>query len=101
MSGRRTGATWDTGILTMRPQTRTALIALGSVGLVGLVGAFAPAAALPAQNRGAPDSTRAAARRDYAAPLGAPYTAEDVTVPTPMGHTLAGTLTLPRGASRA
>ena len=39
-------------------------------------------------------------RRDYAAPAGAPYTAEDVTVRTPGGHTLAGTLTLPRGASR-
>ena len=38
-------------------------------------------------------------RRDYSAPLGAPYTAENVTVPTPMGHTLAGTLTLPHGAS--
>jgi hypothetical protein len=34
---------------------------------------------------------------DYSAPAGAPYTAEPVTVPTPMGHTLAGTLTLPRG----
>jgi dipeptidyl aminopeptidase/acylaminoacyl peptidase len=37
---------------------------------------------------------------DYSAPPGAPYTAQNVTVPTPMGHTLAGTLTLPRGASR-
>jgi uncharacterized protein len=36
-------------------------------------------------------------RPDYSAPPGAPYTAQDVTVPTPMGHTLAGTLTLPRG----
>ena len=36
---------------------------------------------------------------DYSAPAGAPYRAIDVTVPTPMGHTLAGTLTLPRGAS--
>ncbi|MEO8450262.1 MAG: alpha/beta fold hydrolase [Gemmatimonadota bacterium] len=35
---------------------------------------------------------------DYSPPAGAPYTAEDVTVPTPMGHTLAGTLTLPKGA---
>jgi len=35
---------------------------------------------------------------DYSAPAGAPYAAEEVTVPTPMGHTLAGTLTLPRGA---
>jgi uncharacterized protein len=37
--------------------------------------------------------------RDYSAPADAPYTAENVTVPTPAGHTLAGTLTLPRGAS--
>lgn len=36
---------------------------------------------------------------DYSAPAGAPYTAEDVTVRTPAGHSLAGTLTLPRGAS--
>ena len=35
---------------------------------------------------------------DYSAPANAPYTAINVTVPTPMGHTLAGTLTLPRGA---
>lgn len=34
---------------------------------------------------------------DYSAPVGAPYAAEDVTVPTAMGHSLAGTLTLPRG----
>lgn len=38
---------------------------------------------------GAPDSS---------APPGAPYTATDVTVRTPAGHTLAGTLTLPRDA---
>ncbi len=35
---------------------------------------------------------------DYSAPPGAPYSARDVTVPTPMGHTLAGTLTVPAGA---
>lgn len=40
------------------------------------------------------------AKPDYSAPADAPYTAEDVVVPTPMGHTLAGTLTLPQGASR-
>jgi alpha-beta hydrolase superfamily lysophospholipase len=38
---------------------------------------------------------------DYSAPADAPYTAEDVSVPMPMGHTLAGTLTLPKGASRS
>ena len=38
--------------------------------------------------------------RDYSAPAGAPYRAENVTVTTPMGHTLAGTLTIPNGASK-
>lgn len=33
---------------------------------------------------------------DYSAPAGAPYVAETVTVPTPAGFTLGGTLTLPR-----
>jgi dipeptidyl aminopeptidase/acylaminoacyl peptidase len=37
---------------------------------------------------------------DYSAPADAPYTAEDVFVPTTMGHTLAGTLTLPKGAKK-
>ena len=36
---------------------------------------------------------------DYSAPAEAPYTAVDVTVPTSMGHTLAGTLTIPAGAT--
>jgi uncharacterized protein len=38
---------------------------------------------------------------DYSAPVDAPYIAEDVLVKTPAGHTLAGTLTLPKTASRA
>ena len=37
---------------------------------------------------------------DYSAPADAPYTAEEVEVRTPMGHTLVGTLTLPKGASK-
>ncbi len=37
---------------------------------------------------------------DYSAPAAAPYSAEEVVVKTPPGHTLAGTLTLPEGASR-
>ena len=37
---------------------------------------------------------------DYSVPADAPYTAEEVSVKTPAGHTLAGTLTLPKGASR-
>lgn len=35
---------------------------------------------------------------DYSAPAGAPYTATDVVVPTTRGYTLAGTLTMPKGA---
>jgi dipeptidyl aminopeptidase/acylaminoacyl peptidase len=38
---------------------------------------------------------------DYSAPADAPYTAEEVVVKTPTGHTLAGTLTLPKGANRS
>ena len=38
---------------------------------------------------------------DYSAPADAPYTAEEVAVKTPAGHTLAGTLTLPKSASRS
>ncbi len=37
---------------------------------------------------------------DYSAPADAPYVAEDVLVKTPAGHTLAGTLTRPKDASR-
>ncbi len=37
---------------------------------------------------------------DYAAPAGAPYTAEQVTIPTPMGHTLGATFTRPADAKR-
>lgn len=38
---------------------------------------------------------------DYSAPPDAPYKAEDVLVKTPGGFTLAGTLTLPKGADRS
>lgn len=42
----------------------------------------------------------AAAPPDYSAPRGAPYTAEQVRIPTPGGHVLAGTLTRPEGGAR-
>lgn len=44
-------------------------------------------------------STTPDAPVSYDAPAGAPYTATNVRVPTPMGHTLAGTLTRPRSAT--
>lgn len=40
-------------------------------------------------------------RIDYSAPADAPYTAEQVTIPTPRGYTLAATLTRPKGVTRA
>ena len=42
------------------------------------------------------DEAMAMAKPDYGAPPDAPYTAIDVVIPTKMGHTLAGTLTLPK-----
>src|SRR5215472_5896491 len=63
--------------------------------LLVVLAALSMSAPLAAQGRGN------ATPPDYSAPPGAPYTAEEVTVNTPMGHTLAGTLTLPKGASRA
>ena len=47
------------------------------------------------------DSAVPKPKPDYSAPADAPYTAEDVMVKTPAGFTLAGTLTLPKGASRS
>lgn len=38
-------------------------------------------------------------RPDYSAPAGAPYSAEEVTVRTPAGHVLTGTLTRPTGTT--
>ena len=63
--------------------------------ITALVVATSVAAPLSAQGRAS------APKPDYSAPAGAPYTAEEVTVTTPMGHTLAGTLTLPKSANRA
>lgn len=42
----------------------------------------------------------AADRPSYAAPAGAPYTAEDVVINTEAGFQLAGTLTRPRGVAK-
>ncbi|MHB8837990.1 MAG: alpha/beta hydrolase family protein [Gemmatimonadaceae bacterium] len=61
---------------------------------------------VPAQNivitrvDGAAADKIAIGRPDYGAPAGAPYTAEEVTVKTPAGHVLTGTLTVPKGATK-
>ncbi|HET7584578.1 MAG TPA: alpha/beta fold hydrolase [Gemmatimonadaceae bacterium] len=41
-------------------------------------------------------SPLSSAPKDYSAPAAAPYTAQDVTITTPAGVTLAGTLTMPK-----
>ncbi|MEW5917553.1 MAG: alpha/beta fold hydrolase, partial [Gemmatimonadota bacterium] len=59
----------------------------------------------PAQNlvvhrvEGAAAGRIALGRVDYSAPAGAPYRAEQVQIPTRQGHQLAGTLTIPAGAT--
>lgn len=64
---------------------------------------------IPAQNlrvvrvsgaAGEAEAPRAPVRIDYGAPSGAPYTAEDLVIPTPRGYTLAGTLTRPKGPAK-
>ncbi|PHX66264.1 MAG: hypothetical protein CK550_00505 [Gemmatimonadetes bacterium] len=61
---------------------------------------------IPAQNlrvvrtTGAASMSSAPAPIDYGAPANAPYTAEDVVIPTSRGYTLAGTLTRPKGAAK-
>jgi dipeptidyl aminopeptidase/acylaminoacyl peptidase len=62
---------------------------------VAVVLTLAPALSSAQQPTAAPPP-----KPDYSAPAGAPYRAEDVTIPTTAGHTLAGTLTLPSTASR-
>ena len=64
-----------------------------------ILGGSIPAQGLTIDRTGAGAASLTMEKPDYRAPAGAPYTAEDVTVPTPMGHKLAGTLTLPRGAA--
>jgi hypothetical protein len=46
-----------------------------------------------------PDRLLATQAPDYSAPADAPYTSREVRIATAAGHTLAGTLTVPRGAS--
>lgn len=65
---------------------------MAAVALAALLWAIAPTGRSGAYAQ-QPDAV------DYATPTDAPYTAQDVTIPTPAGHTLAGTLTLPDAAS--
>jgi dienelactone hydrolase len=83
---------------THRPPIRRSAPSTSSRALAALVLALSVSAGSAAAQDGAASSDTSKAT-DYSAPPDAPYTAENVTVPTPRGYTLAGTLTLPRGAS--
>lgn len=73
-----------------------------SVGTAGeITGGAVPAQGLRiVRVRGLPEAAMHSEPVVYDAPAGAPYTAEEVRVPTADGFVLAGTLTLPRGADR-
>lgn len=81
---------------TVQRSTRATIAALAAIAVAGT--ATGP---LAAQSGAAAAAKPAVVKVDYSAPAGAPYEAIAVTVPSPAGHTLAGTLTLPKGASRA
>ena len=76
--------------------TRATIAAVAALAAVGAI-----TGSLAAQSGAGTAAKPAVVKVDYSAPPGAPYEAIAVTVPSPAGHTLAGTLTLPRDASRA
>lgn len=63
-----------------------------------ILGGSIPVQGAVIERRGPNAASLSVEKPDYSAPADAPYTAEDVVVRTPMGHTLAGTLTIPKGA---
>ena len=80
----------------------SATVTIGATALVArldaggrLLRGWVPAQGVRMVRAGAATVAAAPAPPDYAPPPGAPYTAEEVRVPTPPGHVLAGTLTLP------
>lgn len=83
--------TADSAVITLGAESRLAVGAEGKI-----LGGAVPAQGLTLSRAVASDAALAVPRPDYSAPAGAPYTAEEVRVPTRAGFTLAGTLTLPR-----
>jgi uncharacterized protein len=64
-----------------------------------ILGGTVPTQQLTLTRSRADDAALHVPKPDYSARADAPYSAEEVTIPTPMGHSLAGTLTLPRRAT--
>jgi dienelactone hydrolase len=84
------------GALSVSPSLFAAIVSLSTGGPLANVAGAQSANAVHAARASMAEWTRA---RDYAAPPGAPYTATDVSIVTPAGIRLAGTLTMP--AARA
>jgi hypothetical protein len=61
-----------------------------------ILGAVVPAQGLETRREQVAASALSVPAADYSAPAGAVYSAEQVTVRTPMGHVLAGTFTMPK-----
>lgn len=61
-----------------------------------VLGGIVPSQDNTIERHAATDKPIVLSKPDYSAPVGAPYIAEDVRVPTPGGYTLAGTLTIPK-----
>lgn len=87
------------------PSADSAVVGIGPVQLRfaadasgRLLGGCVPSQGITMERAGRPVDC-AAPKADYSAPAGAPYRVQEVAVRTPSGITLAGTLTLPAGAS--
>jgi uncharacterized protein len=101
-----TGQTFTASVSFLGTDSAVVAIAGGEVRMaVDLEGRLL-GGVIPAQNltitrvAGALPTTFVAQPPDYSAPPGAPYVAEEVSVSTAEGHTLAGTLTRPTGRAR-
>ncbi|HEV2150623.1 MAG TPA: alpha/beta hydrolase, partial [Longimicrobiaceae bacterium] len=86
------------------PAADSAIVEVGGVALRfaadasgRLLGGCVPSQGITMERAGRPTEC-ARPETDYSAPAGAPYRAEEVTLRTPSGVTLAGTLTVPTGA---
>jgi len=84
-----------------------ATVRIGGVTLIASLGpdGTLTGATIPSQNaryvRGPATAVTIPGLRNYAAPAGAPYTAQEVAIRTPAGLTLRGTLSLPQRTSGA
>ena len=96
------GQTISSGVVWHAPDSATLTVGGVAMNVTMTEEGRLVSAAIPSQNlrveraEGRHLAPITMASPDYSAPEGAPYTAEEVSVATAAGHTLAGTLTRPR-----